>query len=83
MNMWHVNGERGEAMFHLEVADYLPGVMNMLQAADIRGGETVMLLADRRSDPLSIESTATGLKSIGAIPMVVNMEKKPLKNNKP
>ena len=61
-------------MFTLEVADYLPGVMNMIQAADIRAGETVMLLADRRSDPLSIEATATGLKSIGATPMTLSTE---------
>ena len=61
-------------MFHLEVADYLPGVMNMIQAADIRGGGTVMLLADRRSDPLSIEATASGLKAIGATPLTVNTE---------
>src|SRR5438552_353017 len=61
-------------MFSLEVADYLPGVMNMIHAADIRGGETVMLLADRRSDPLSIEATTAGLKSIGAQVMTLSTE---------
>jgi hypothetical protein len=61
-------------MFRLEVGDYLAGVMNMIEAADIHKDETVMLLADRRSDPLSIEATATGLRSIGAVPMTLTTE---------
>src|SRR4051794_14679987 len=66
---------RGEdAVFNLEVADLLQGTMNMIEAADIRKGESVMLLADRRSDPLSIEATTTALKAIGATPMTLITE---------
>ena len=61
-------------MFNLGVADLIPGVMNMIEAADIRKGESIMLLADRRSDPLSLEATTAALKSIGASPMTVTTE---------
>lgn len=61
-------------MFHLEVADLIPGAMNMIEAADIRKGESIMLLADRRSDPQSIEATTTALKAIGAVPMTLITE---------
>ena len=41
----------------------------MIEAADIRTGDQVLLLADRRSDPVSIEALTAGLKMHGAIPM--------------
>jgi hypothetical protein len=61
-------------MFKLEVADLIPGVMNMIEAADIQGGESILLLADRRSDPLSIEATTAALRAIGAHPMTLVTE---------
>lgn len=51
------------------ISDMMLGVKNMIEAADIRTGDQVLLLADRRSDPLSIEALTAGLKMHGAIPM--------------
>ena len=41
----------------------------MIEAADLRRGDQVLLLADRRSDSRSIEAITAGLKAIGAEPM--------------
>ena len=51
------------------ISDMMLGVKNMIEAADIRTGDQVLLLADRRSDPVSIEALTAGLKMHGAIPM--------------
>src|SRR5262245_47090205 len=69
-----IHSQGVHAVFNLEVADLIPGAMNMIQAADVQGGETILLLADRRSDPLSIEATTAALKSIGAHPMTLTTE---------
>src|SRR6266849_4298068 len=55
-------------MIHHQIADMIPGVQNMIEAADIRPGDQVLLLADRRSDPPTMEAIAAVLKAIGATP---------------
>jgi hypothetical protein len=39
----------------------MKGVQNMIEADDIRPLDQVLLLADRRNDPVSIEVITTGL----------------------
>ncbi len=56
-------------MIDYQAADMVRGVQNMIEAADIRSGDQVLLLADRRSDPISMEAMTAGLKVIGAEPM--------------
>ncbi len=56
-------------MIHYQIADMVQGVQNMIEAADIRSGDQVLLLADRRSDPVSMEAINAGLRMIGALPM--------------
>ena len=51
------------------IADMVDGVKNMIEAADIRAGDQVLLLADRRSDAASLEAITAGLKFMGAEPM--------------
>jgi hypothetical protein len=53
-------------MINRNIADMIPGVQNMIEASDIRPGDQVLLLADRRSDPMTMEALEAGLKSIGA-----------------
>ncbi len=61
-------------MMQSQIADMIPGVKNMIDAADIRSGDQVLLLADTRSDKLSIEAICAGLKYIGAQPMTLVTE---------
>jgi hypothetical protein len=56
-------------MSSCQISDMILGVKNMIEAADIRSGDQVLLLADRRSDPVSMEALTAGLKMHGAIPM--------------
>lgn len=53
-------------MLNYGVADMMLGVRNMIEAADIRAGDHVLLLADRRSDPTTMEAIAAGLNFHGA-----------------
>jgi hypothetical protein len=46
-------------IFH--VADMMKEVQNMIEASDIQPRDQVLLFADRRSDPGSIEVITTGL----------------------
>ena len=41
-------------MIDYDIADMMDGVKNMIQASDIRPGDQVLLLADRRSDAASM-----------------------------
>jgi len=43
-------------MINYQIADMVQGVQNMIEAADIRRGDQVLLLADRRSDLTSMEA---------------------------
>jgi len=61
-------------MINSQIADMIPGVQNMIEAADIRPGDQVLLLADRRSDPPTMEAIAAGLKAIGATPATLITE---------
>lgn len=56
-------------MIHNGIADMVPGVQNMIESADIREGDEVLLLADRRSDPMSMEAITAVLKTMRAQPM--------------
>ena len=56
-------------MISSQISDMMLGVKNMIEAADIRTGDQVLLLADCRSDPMSMEALTAGLKMHGAIPM--------------
>jgi len=56
-------------MINYQIADMVQGVQNMIEAADIRRGDQVLLLADRRSDLTSMEAITAGLKMVGAQPM--------------
>jgi hypothetical protein len=61
-------------MINYQVADMMQGVQNMIEAAAIRPGEQVLLLADRRSDPLTMEALNAGLKALGAVPATLITE---------
>ena len=61
-------------MINHQIADMIPGVQNLIEAADIRPGDQMLLLADRRSDPLSLEALAAGLKALGAVPSTLVTE---------
>lgn len=56
-------------MVGCQIADMIPGVKNMMEAAEIRPDDQVLLLADRRSDTVTMEAITAGLKMIGAHPM--------------
>ncbi len=56
-------------MIEYQIADMVQGGQNMIEAADIRGGDQVLLLADRRSDSISMEAITAVLKTVGAQPM--------------
>jgi hypothetical protein len=51
------------------IADMMIGVRNMIEATDIRRGDQVLVLADRRSDRPTIEALSAGLTAFGAHPM--------------
>jgi hypothetical protein len=61
-------------VLNYQLADMMQGVQNMIEAADIRRGDQVLVLADRRSDPISMEAITAGLKVIGAQPMTLITE---------
>lgn len=61
-------------MYYCQVADLIPGVRNLIEAAAIKTGDQVLLLSDTRSDPPSIEALRAGLKLIGAEPIVLVTE---------
>jgi hypothetical protein len=54
-----------------EVADMMIGVRNMIEAADLRRGDQVLLLADTRSDKTTLEALTAGLRFFGAQPMTM------------
>lgn len=53
-------------MFHYQVADHMAGARNLIEAAGVDPGETVLLLCDRRSDPVSTEALIAALTAHGA-----------------
>ena len=57
-----------------EVADMMIGVRNMIEAADLRQGDQVLLLADTRSDKTTMEALTAGLRFFGAEPMTLVTE---------
>lgn len=61
-------------MSSFQISDMILGVKNMIEAADIRPGDQVLLLGDRRSDAMSIEALTAGLKMHGAIPTTLITE---------
>src|ERR1043166_7833884 len=56
------------------IADMMTGVRNMIEAADLRQGDQVLLLADTRSDKTTIEALTAGLRFFGANPMTLVTE---------
>ena len=54
-----------------QVADMMIGVRNMIEAADLRQGDQVLLLADTRSDKTTMEALTAGLRFFGAEPMTL------------
>ena len=56
------------------IADMMIGVRNMIEAADLRRGDQVLLLADTRSDQPTLEALSTGLRFFGAEPMTLVTE---------
>lgn len=52
-----------------KISDLVLGAKNMIEAADVRAGDSVLLLADRSSDPDSIDAIAAALRLHGAQPM--------------
>jgi len=57
-----------------QVSDMMIGVRNMIEAADLRQGDQVLLLADTRSDKSAIEALTAGLRFFGAHPMTLVTE---------
>ena len=57
-----------------QVADMMIGVRNMIEAADLRRGDQVLLLADTRSDKTTLEALTAGLRFFGAEPMTLVTE---------
>ena len=57
-----------------QVADMMIGVRNMIEAADLRRGDQVLLLADTRSDKTTVEALTAGLRFFGAEPMTLVTE---------
>ena len=49
-----------------QVADMMIGVRNMIEAADLRRGDQVLLLADTRSDKTTLEALTAGLQKVSA-----------------
>lgn len=56
------------------VSDYIVGAQNCIEAAGISSGETVLLLGDHRSDPLTMEALEVALTALGAEPMLMLTE---------
>ena len=57
-----------------QFADMMIGVRNMIEAADLRRGDQVLLLADTRSDKTTMEALTAGLRFFGAEPMTLVTE---------
>ena len=57
-----------------QVAEMAIGVKNMIESADVRPGDQVLLLTDNRSDPYSVEAIAAGMTFHGAHPMTLVTE---------
>ena len=53
------------------IADMMIGVRNMIEAADLRHGDQVLLLADTHSDKPTVEALNAGLRFFGAEPMIL------------
>ena len=49
-----------------QISDMMIGVRNMIEAADLRRGDQVLLLADTRSDKTTLEALTAGLRFYGA-----------------
>lgn len=58
----------------MNVSDMIKGVMNMIEAADIRPRDEVLILADVRSDATSLDAIKSGLIAHGAIPSLLITE---------
>jgi hypothetical protein len=56
------------------IADMMIGVRNMVEAADLRVGDQVLLLADTRGDKRTVEALNAGLRFFGAEPMILVTE---------
>ena len=56
------------------IADMMIGVRNMIEAAGLRAGDQVLLLADTRSDKPTVEALNAGLRFFGAEPMILVTE---------
>ena len=56
------------------IADMMVGVRNMIEAANLRRGDQVLLLADTRSDQPTLEALSAGLGFFGAEPMTLVTE---------
>src|SRR5262249_58230888 len=68
-------GDKGADMTTTsEVADMMIGVRNMIEAADLRQGDQVLLLADTRSDKTTMEALTAGLRFFGAEPVTLVTE---------
>lgn len=61
-------------MFHVGITDYWAGAQNLIEASGILAGDTVLLLADRRSDPLTMETLGVALNAHKAVPMSMVVE---------
>ena len=57
-----------------QIADMMLGVRNMIEAADLRPRDQVLLLADTRSDKTTLEALTAGLRFFGAEPMTLLTE---------
>ena len=57
-----------------QVSDMMIGVRNMIEAADLRRGDQVLLFADTRSDKTTLEALTAGLRFFGAEPMTLVTE---------
>lgn len=57
-----------------DVSDMMKGVMNLIEAADIRPKDQVLLLADTRSDADSLKALKAGLIAHGATPATLVTE---------
>ena len=57
-----------------QISDMMIGVRNMIEAADLRPGDQVLLLADTRSDKTTLEALTAGLRFFGAEPMTLVTE---------
>ena len=60
-----------------QVSDMMIGVRNMIEAADLRRGDQVLLLADTLSDKSTIEALTAGLRFFGAHPMTSSPNRSP------